>query len=75
MASLVLLLSQLVRPQNTNMAFVSSLPSSSFTTSCVAAVTSSTARKLLPKDSNKYESEIEDQIQEPRFCVDQLAWP
>ena len=75
MASLVLLLSQLVRPQNTNRAFVSTLASSSFTTSCAAAMSSTANQKPLPKDSNKYESGIEDQVQEPRFCVDQLAWP
>ncbi|KAJ6682465.1 hypothetical protein OIU85_019159 [Salix viminalis] len=76
MASLVLLLSQLVRPQNTNLAFVSTLASSSFTTSCAAAMSSTSNQKPLPKESNKYDSSgIEDQVQEPRFCVDQLAWP
>ncbi|KAL3591697.1 hypothetical protein D5086_010337 [Populus alba] len=67
MASLVLLFSQLVRPQNTNLAFVSTLASSSFTTSCVAAMSSSTSQKPLPKDSNKYDSGVEDQVQEPRM--------
>ncbi|KAG5245338.1 hypothetical protein IMY05_005G0076000 [Salix suchowensis] len=76
MASLVLLLSQLVRPQNTNLAFVSTLASSSFTTSCATAMSSTSNQKTLPKESNKYDSTgIEDQVQEPRFCVDQLAWP
>ncbi|KAB5556615.1 hypothetical protein DKX38_007524 [Salix brachista] len=76
MASLVLLLSQLVRPQNTNLAFVSTLASSSLTTSCAAAMSSTSNQKPLPKESNKYDSSgIEDQVQEPRFCVDQLAWP
>ncbi|KAJ6398088.1 hypothetical protein OIU77_018989 [Salix suchowensis] len=66
MASLVLLLSQLVRPQNTNLAFVSTLASSSFTTSCAAAMSSTSNQKTLPKESNKYDSSgIEDQVQEP----------
>ncbi|KAJ6916740.1 hypothetical protein NC652_019225 [Populus alba x Populus x berolinensis] len=34
-----------------------------------------TKQKPLPKDRIKFVSEIEDQIEEPRFCADQLTWP
>ncbi|XVF24212.1 hypothetical protein REPUB_Repub13aG0108300 [Reevesia pubescens] len=69
MASLVLLLSELLRHHEPNFAFLTPLPQS-----CGASM-SVTAKKPLRNDANKYESEIvEEDPQELRVSVD-LVWP
>ncbi|KAJ4838864.1 hypothetical protein Tsubulata_010900 [Turnera subulata] len=74
MASLVLLVSSFLRPQNPTVA-LTKLPPSSLASSCAAAI-SSTARKTPANDTTgKYLAEIEaEDVQEPKFCLD-LAWP
>ena len=67
MASLVLLLSELIRHHEPNFAFV--------TPPFCGASMSITAKKPLKNDANKYESEIvEEDPQELRVSVD-LVWP
>ncbi|XWS65775.1 hypothetical protein CRYUN_Cryun05aG0142600 [Craigia yunnanensis] len=79
MASLVLLLSELLRHHEPNFAFVTRPPSSCFSSSplprsCGASM-SFTAKKPLRNSANKYESEIvEEDPQELRVSVD-LVWP
>ncbi|OAY57812.1 hypothetical protein MANES_02G126400v8 [Manihot esculenta] len=75
MASLLLLLSALVRPKNPNLAF-STAASSSLASSCAGAFSSShSKRPVLTNDTKKYESEIlAEDLQEPKFSID-LSWP
>ncbi|XWS56792.1 hypothetical protein CRYUN_Cryun09bG0116100 [Craigia yunnanensis] len=77
MASLILLLSELLRHHEPNFAFVTPPPSSCFSPPlppCGASM-SFTAKKPLRNDANKYESEIvEEDPQELRVSVD-LVWP
>ncbi|OAY61152.1 hypothetical protein MANES_01G167500v8 [Manihot esculenta] len=78
MASLLLLLSALVRPKNPNLAFSTAavLPSSSLASSCAGAISSSHYKKPLGMtDAKKYQSEtLAEDVQEPKFCID-LSWP
>ncbi|WRX11524.1 hypothetical protein QQP08_004011 [Theobroma cacao] len=80
MASLVLLLSELLRHHEPNFAFETPPPSSSCFSSppppasCGASM-SFAAKKRLRNDANKYESEIvKEDPQELRVSVD-LVWP
>ncbi|XVF40814.1 hypothetical protein PTKIN_Ptkin01aG0146500 [Pterospermum kingtungense] len=69
MASLILLLSELVRHREPNFAFVTPPSSSCFSSP------PSMYKKLLRNDANKYESEIfEEDPQQLRVSVD-LVWP
>ncbi|KAI6707542.1 hypothetical protein NL676_010504 [Syzygium grande] len=77
MASLILLLSELIRVQSTNPASLAtsqlySSSASATAASCAAAAAAASSRSIGAKQSS-YDSSSED-LQEPRVCVD-LAWP
>ncbi|CAL1374909.1 unnamed protein product [Linum trigynum] len=83
MASLVLLLSQIVRPQNPNLVFVAATrPRFSFSTSAATAATSAVSSSASSSSSapTSAVASVEDSemvaeiIEEPLFCVD-MVWP
>lgn len=77
MASLILLITELLRPQSSSLAILSSqpLPKSS-TSSNNWSFSTSAARRFNENNREEAEAtavEVED-LQEPRVCVD-LVWP